>query len=699
MIKSPAKVPQKTITSVDFPKFSDGLFDGNPQNAPVGSFTDSSNVELDINGYIMPRRRLVPFLPDTIGISYQKSPVLWNNKIYYFTADNGKIRFCQEGDLDWTDCGGSNSFTTTGPGYCTFLRVMDNVLILNGKNGDGLAYVDMSTTGFPVVKYTAITNPTGTFTPSFTTITNTGVYKVYYAYSYTTTTGETELSTILSQTISTSRDLWQTLTPPANIKLLRTDFGSEPAGARYWNMYIAIAAPNGTIQKSDMLQLAIGLDLSVSTFVDDGTLAINLSSVPPEVNSTGGFKVESGIIEEGNPILFGDPDNPQNIYIGGGGIYAMDFSINNGGYTAQPEKGTNFHPTAIVGFRNGVGIPSLTVLYSNTEGLSKQSVLEQSTVTYQGSSFAVWGVKEQHYGAAGVAAENSTVNYNGKLLFLSTDGFMSMNTQPLRQNVIATDNISIRAIDGYVRSIKNSATSTVVGCGWDNKFMWTVPAHGFDTPQQILIYDTNNASADQSSAWYTMDIPANWIGVVSPTTDPAFVYVSIGNKSYKLFEGTSTSDVISGLSVPFSTSAVGPLAGIGGLAHNTFQASVQAIFYVLQLVGTITVGINYRNQNGKIKTKSKVYVGPQFIPSSSGSWGDPGWVYANQPMVAGWSGFPKISVAASNLTALDVRIPVRTDDIVSEVQWFFSTEKGYNDFKLKAVSFEGINIGVRPDLQ
>jgi hypothetical protein len=88
------------------------------------------------------------------------------------------------------------------------------------------------------------------------------------------------------------------------------------------------------------------------------------------------------IVEDGNPILYGDVDNLQNIWIGGGGPYAMSFSTARGGYLAQPEQGTNFEPTAVIGFRNGQGIPSLTVLYSNTEGLSKQAVLEQQTVNY-----------------------------------------------------------------------------------------------------------------------------------------------------------------------------------------------------------------------------------------------------------------------------------------------------------------------------
>src|SRR5690606_20557266 len=105
-----------------------------------------------------------------------------------------------------------------------------------------------------------------------------------------------------------------------------------------------------------------------------------------------------GIESEGRPIFFGDKEDPYAIWIGGIGEYAMDLSPANGGYKAVLNKGTNYYPTNVIGFRNGQGIPSLTVLYSNTEGLSKQSILEQHTVNYGNQSFVVWGAKEQNYG-------------------------------------------------------------------------------------------------------------------------------------------------------------------------------------------------------------------------------------------------------------------------------------------------------------
>jgi hypothetical protein len=693
MAYKPVKVPEKEITSRDVPNFGGGLFLQGATIAPENCFVDGKDVELDLYGYLIPRRKLTPFLPDTVETSYQKFPVLWNGEIYFFTLDAGKAKFAQEGDTAWTDCGGTNAFTTGAGGFPKFIRVLDSVMILNGKNGDKLAYIDLKSTGFPVVKYSLVADPTTAPTFALNNLTA-GAYHIYYAFSYSGAVGQTQLSPILDTTVNITRDQWATQSSKGSFKVTRT--GTVPTGARFWNIHIALSSTAGSIQPSDMLELVVKLDLNTTEFTDDGTLSINLSSVAPTANSTDGPRVSQGIVEDGNPILFADEDNAYNIHIGAGGPNAMDFSVSNGGYRAEPEKGTNYYPTTIVGFRAGNGNPALTVLYSNTEGLSKQSILEQQTINYGDQSFTVWGVTEQHYGAAGVAAPNSAINYNGKLMFFSTDGVMSMESLPTTPNVLNTKPIS-SPIDDLIRSIKNAAMPAIVGAGWNNKYMWLVPNAGFDTPQQILILDTNVKGVDGSGAWYTMDIEADWIGVISPQTDPAFVYISQGKKTYKLQPSSSTYDTIDGASVPFSTGATGPLISMGGAAHNHWQADVQTMFYITGLVGEMTIGVRYRNQNGKLKTKTRKVIGPSFTPSSSGGYGDTEWAYSSDTPALAESAI--IDDETGLLAAVDIRKPVRVDDIMNEAQWFYETPVGFNNYKVRVISFEGINLGVRPDLQ
>jgi hypothetical protein len=721
MISKPIPVKQKEITSVDVINFASGLNLNGAQVAPSNSFIDSKDVMLTPDGFLVPRPVLASFLPNTVDQVYQIFPVIWQGVIYYITADRislgggataGQIVYCQEGDASWTVAGAAsgstNTVTVNNGGKPEFLRVLDTVIVMNGDNGDRLALLDLTTTPFKLRQSAGIADPTGALTAAAsggitgaTSSSGTNPNVIYYAYSYETNMGSTNIAPILTYYTSLTRDQWQGLSTPG--KLTLTKPGSAPTGAISWSLYVGLTSTGGTVDYTNVFPIANGLDLATTVFVDDGSLGINLGTPAPADNSTAGPYASHGITEEGNPIMYGDPNNPQNIYIGGGGQNALSIAVALNGYTAQPNLGTNYTVTSLVGFRNGQGVPSLTVLFSNTEGLAEQAVLEQQNVTYDNQSFTVWGTTSQHYGAAGVASPDSAINYNGKLVFMSTDGLMMMNTQPLRQNVISTDNLTIKTMKKYIDQIKNSAMSTVVGTAWDNRFMLTMPSGGFDTPQQILVMDDNQQVPENNNngAFYTFDIPAQWIGVVSPQNEAAFIYLVQGNKSFKLsYTGNATFDDIGGVPTPFSTSATGPLIPMSANgARNTWQADVQAMFYVMNLVGSITVGVTYRNQNGKLKTKSKTYVGPDYIPTKGGGWGDTQWTYGHFPAIPGWGRSPMIDTSLVPLEPVDVRIPVQIDDIMNEAQWWFTTNAGFNNFKIRAINFEGINLGVRPDLQ
>ncbi len=717
MITKPVPVPEKTITSIDVVNFASGLNLNGPQIADTNAFVASQDVALTPSGHMVPRPVLTPFLANTVDTVYQLFPVIWNGVVYFVTADAitagetaGRIIYCKEGDTTWTVAGAAtgstNTVTVNNGGKPEFLRALDTVLVLNGQNGDRLAFLDLTTTPFQLRQAAPIADPAVAMTAAAsggitgaTTSSGTNPYILYYAYSYETSIGSTNLSPILTYYTSITRDQWQGQSTPGKVTVTKP--GTAPSGALSWTLYVGISATGGTVSSTNLFPIAQNLDLATAAFIDDASLGINLGSPSPVDNSTAGPRVSHGITEEGNPILFGDIDIPQNIWIGGGGINALSFAAALNGYTAQPNLGTNYMVTSLVGFRNGQGVPSLTVLYSNTQGVAEQAVLSQQNVTYGGISFSIWSTTAQHYGAAGVAAPDSAINYNGKLVFMSTNGMMSMNTQPLRQNVISTDNLTIKTMQPFISQIKNSAMGTIVGTAWDNRFLLTMPTGGFDTPQQILVMDDNNkvAENDNNGAFYTYDIPAQWIDIVTPNTEGAFIYICQGNQSFKLSQGNATFDIKGGVPVPFATGATGPLIPMGSPAHNRWQADVQVMFYVMGLVGTITVGVNYYNQNGKLKTKSKVYVGPSYVPTVGGGWGDGQWTYGNFPAIPGWGYSPEIDTTLVALQPVDVRIPVQIDDEMNEAQWWFSTEAGFNNYKIRAISFEGIDLGVKPDLQ
>lgn len=688
-VRNPAKIPKKNIGSVDITGFSGGLFLNGEQNAKGNQIVEGHDVEMTVDGFLTPRKSLTPWLPDTVEDGYQIYPAIWEGEVLNFTADDGKIKYCIDGDDDWTDCGGDNTITTQNGGKPIFLRVLDVLLVLNGGNGDKLCYVKLSDK--TVVKYAAVTDPITAPTAAATGITNSGAYKIYYGYTFSSATGETKLSNILTYTINKPRDNWKT---DGTEYLTVSRPAGNPTNATKWNLYIALASTGGTIQSTDMLLLAGGLDLATTDVVDNGTLAIDIGrGNPPAVNSTDGPKVKYGIETNGRPVLFGDVDDPHNIWIGGDGDYALDFSSSNGGFRSQPSKGTNYYPASVIGFRNGQGIPSLTILFSNTQGISKQATLEQQTINYGNQSFVVWGVTEQNYGAAGVASSLGVVNYKGQLSFPSVDGFTSMDTQPQLQNVIATKEID-KDIMPYSERIKVEALDEIVGTGWSNRVLWIVPSYGFDRPNHILIRDLNN-----NGAWNPpLEIEADWIGTVSPPNSPAFVYIRQGKKTFKLFESFGTVDYKGGGAETFSTYAKGALIGIND-ARNAFQAVVQAMFYIVGLIGNIRIGVNYRDQDGEMQTEFVDIEGPAYILSSSGGWSDPQYTYGSFATPPGWTAVAQIDDSASSLVREDIREPVPINNLASEVQWWIQTEAGYNDYLLRVVSYEGENLGVKPDLR
>lgn len=687
-IKDPVKVPETKITSLDVMGFSGGLSLLGEHNAQANQFIDGVNAELSATGALTERKSLQRWLPDTIGTVYQVKSAIVDGVLTHFVADDGKIKWTIEGSGIWTDCGGANTVTTGDGVKTTFIRTLNVLLILNGV--DKMKQVDLTTKD--VVAATFIANPTVAPTAALTGLT-TGAYNIYYGYTFSSATGETELSPIKTQSINKPRDNWKTdLTEYITINRP----AGNPTGATNWNLYVALASNGGTISPTDMLMLGGGLDLSTTAFTDNGTLAIDIGrGNPPTDNSTDGARATHGIEASGRPILFGikdaDGNDTGDILIGGDGEYANDFSASNGGFRAQPSKGTDYYPASVIGFRNGQGIPSLTILFSNTEGISKQATLEQQTINYGNQTFVVWGVTEQNYGAAGVASSYGVVNYNGALTFPTFDGMMSMDTQPQLQNVLATKRAANEIAD-FFKSVNTNALSEIVGTGWANKLYYIVPAYGFPTPNQIAIKDNNN-----NGSWYTLNIESQWIGTVSPPNSPAFVYICQGNKILKLLDFFGTADYKGDGAETFSTSATGSFLGVTD-ARNAFKSIVQAVFYLIDFVGEMTIGVNYVNENGRVKTKQKVIQGAQYVLSSAGGWSDVQYVYHSANTPAGWGGVSQISDAVASSSKVTKRFKLPMDVLASELQWFYQTPRGYNSYELKSISYEGENLGVEPDL-
>lgn len=686
------KVQTKTITSVDITSFDGGLDQRGDTTAEPNTFTYGRNVMVTLSGLLTHRFGLKKWLPDTVETCYQVYPAVYGAHLYQIIADDGKIKYWESGDTAWTDCGGSNTVSTGTGIITTFLRVQDKVLILNGV--DKLAYVDLSTMN--VVKYASVANPVNAPTVTAAGITTTGNFKIYYATNFNSTVGQTAISPILTQAISKARGQWKT-DGTESLTVARNN--TAPTGAVSWNIWIALAPSGAAISNSDMLLLAAGIDLSTTSFVDNGTLPIDISrGTAPEDNSTDGMIATYGLEDKGRPILYGDPTagKEHNLYIGGDGDNALDFSPTNGGYTVELNKGTNYYPRGVIGFRNGQGIPSMTVLFSNTQGLSKQTIIEQQTITYGNQSFVVWAQTEQNYGAAGVSSPYAMVNYLGSLIFPTTDGIVSMDTEASMQNVLSSKRISDKASQ-TVGSIKNSALGKIVGTAWSNRVYMSIPSRGYSFNNEILVYDMTN---QQKPAWYSLDIRAQWIGTISPQSESAFVYVCQDNHIFRLEQSyVALDDNADGTTSAFPVSARGSIIGTNK-AHNSYVSIVQVVFYLVDFIGQVECGVTYRSESGKsMKPKSKIITRGEYAKSSGGGWSSPVYLYqAGQSSYEQWDDVPAI-VDAEIATKQTIRVAIPLDVLTSEMQWFINANLDNSSFILRSISYEGVNIGVRGDLQ
>lgn len=692
-ILKPEKVPEARISSLDIVSFDGGLDQRGEANIRSNSFSVGRNIMVNEQGLATQRFGLKRWLPDTVETVYQIYPALYAGVVYYFVADDGKIKWCKDGDTSWTDCGGSNTVTTAGDGAVnTFVRGNDGLLILNGE--DKLGYVDLATKN--VVKFNPIDDPTVALTGTPTKLVS-GTNYVYYGYSYNSTVGVTSVpvSTILKIGVDKTRSRWAT-DDSEYITLTRP---AAPTGAVSWNVYIAFAPAGATIQTSDMLPLLEGIDIGTTTFVDNGSLQPNLAgSTAPEDNSTDGPAAKYGIEIEGRLFLYGVKDDPYAIYIGGSGDNAMDFSPNNGGYRLVMNKGTNFYPMSVVGFRNGQGIPSITVLFSNTQGLSKQSIIEQQTVNYGNFSFVVWGQTEQNYGAAGVSSPYGVINYKGALLFPSTDGIMRGNTQASLQNVLSFDRISDPILN-EVNTIKSAKLPQIVGTAWNNRVMFSVPARGFNYNNEILVLDTSRKDAD---CWYIFNIKSQWLGVVTPPDSSGFVYLCQDNHIFRLQQVFVAQDEeADGTTSPFPVELTTALIG-SNTAHDGYYAVVQAMFYLVGFIGEVGLSVTYRDyESGNMVTKSKTVNNGSYAKSSVGGWSSPGYLFnQNLPTtVLTWGDIDSITDAQGSQKT-SRREALQLDNVVTnEMSASISINLDNSAVIARSISFEGKALGISPDIK
>lgn len=690
-IDNPVKVKQPNITSEDVVSFSLGLDERGDYNAPINAYTYGRNAWVNNANNVTKRMALQRWLPDTVGFNGEIASVYYNGEVTHYLADDGKIKYCQDTDTAWTDCGGSNTITTTTGVITTLMRTNDILLIMNGV--DNLGYVDLATKS--VTLFTHVDDPTSVLTATATGITASGAFKVYYGITYNSDGGgTTAMGPILAQAVSKSRSTWKT----DGTEYLTIAFNdTPPTGATSRNIYGAVAIAGSTPQASDLLLLGKNIPLATTSFSDNGTVPFDITAgLGPDTNSTGGVKASAGVMAGNTPVLYGDPENPYNIYFAGLVDTGVSFSPGDGAQTLPLNKGTDYYPTSVVGFRNNQGVPNLFALSSSISGVSKQDILSQKTITYGNEAKQYWDSDPMNTGANAVYAKYAVVNFLGKLIFPGANGVNEIDTKAQVQNMLSNSIISNAIADTY-STIKNAEFSKIIGTAWNNYVLLTVPSRGYNYNNQILIYDLTNENAPKWAIW---DLQADWIGTVSPPNEASFVYIRQGNKIFKLIDSYVAEDEDStGTKTPFPVDVKGSLIPFAN-GRNYYVAATQGVFYVANFIGTVHCEVSYINQKGKLKTKRKTFTNGVFTRNGLAGWSNPRnlWRSWNNRIINWSTPMPTTgdSSTASKITKrLRVRLP---NPVVNEVKFRIYCDLENSSFDLVDFSIEKVDVGIIGDI-
>jgi hypothetical protein len=690
-VTDPVKVKGAQIVSSDITSLDGGLDERGDYNIAPNCISFGRNAMVNSSGNAIKRLSKKKWLPNSVGFNSEISTVYYNGQVYYFIADNGKVRYIQENVAAWIDCGGSNVVTTTTGVITTFLRVNDWLLVLNGV--DEMRYINLAT--FNMVQFTFVANPVPAITAVATGITASGAFKVYYAYTYNSDGGgETAISPILTQAVSKSRSTWSS----AGTEYLTLTFNdTPPAGATSRNLYAAIALQGTTPIASDLAMLQANIPTASASFVDNGSLPFNISfNTAPDTNSTRGLKAKSGVMAGSVPVVYGDPDNPYDLNFGTLTDTGVSFGANNGGQRLPLMKGTNYYPTSVVGFRNNQNIPNLLTLFSSTEGVSKQQIISQKTLSYGNATINYWGADDLNAGASSVYSPYGVVISLGELMFPSSAGITSIKTEANLQNVLSPSIVSDQVSKTYA-TIKNANFNLIVGTTWNNLAAFAVPSRGYNYNNQMLIRDMTNKDKPKWSVW---DLAVDWVGTISPFNQASFMYIRQGNQFFKLQESYVAEDEnVNGTSTAYPVTVEGSLKAFSG-GKNAYFAANQAVVYLAQFIGTVDITITYVNKKGNPKTKTKRFTNGSNVRNVLAGWGNTRllWKTGNNRVI-GWSKqMPIVGDSAASqkdTKRCRIRLP---NPVINEYKVSVSSNLENTSFDFVGSNLEGINIGVIGDI-
>lgn len=341
------------------------------------------------------------------------------------------------------------------------------IYIVNGT--DNLSYLDLGS--MTVIVYTALATPTISSVTASSGLSG-SIYNQYYRISANNAGGESAASTSVYAAISTARDYWTSST-----QYITIDWGAI-SGATSYNVYTADQSGN-----ESWLATVNG-----TTFVDNGTIAINIYKPAPNNDSSGGPLMNTIINIDNTLYGCGDPTNLGYLWYSGQSQHFGDFSFNpqGGGYVGIDYGGDTI-PTVPFPFHDGKGNPAPSVLTRGAAGRGKLYHLQQATTSVGSTTLAYLNVYEAN-AQDGCPSYRGVSIYNNNAYYLTGAAAKTTGTKADVVNILATDTLSDPILPD-IRRLNLQALPNYVSLEFQGKIYWFVPTGGSTTNNEIWILD------------------------------------------------------------------------------------------------------------------------------------------------------------------------------------------------------------------
>lgn len=376
------------------------------------------------------------------------------------TVANGKV---------WKSTDGGSLTEITGATFtaglqCYFIQISGYLYIVNGT--DNLARYN----GTSLSTYTSMNAPTGLAGTRGGLAS--GIYNMYAQVTAVNAIGETVGSTEASVAggINKPRDQWA-----ASDSITWT--WTSVASATGYQLYISENSGYETLLTS----------VTASSYIDDGSVAVNPYIEPPLSNTTAAPKFKSMEISTNRIWATNDVDNPYTVYFSGTGQFMGNFSDFYGGGWINLEKGGRERPKKVIHYQTGAGVGRATVLCSTPEGRGAVWQIEISSATVGDTSFSIPSAVKV-VGSSGTDSQLSVVADNNNIWFFNRRGIFTLGPEKNYYGILRTNEISSR-IRTYIRSLIGSQIDKVCAYFYDAKVFFSVPTSSSGN-NRIIYYDT-----------------------------------------------------------------------------------------------------------------------------------------------------------------------------------------------------------------